>query len=276
MESKQPSFWSDKSHQPVEPVSPVAPWIGGKRNLAALITSRIHDTPHGVYAEPFVGMGGIFFRRSLRPSSEVINDKGRDVATLFRVLRDHYVPFVEMIRYQITSRAEFERLKAEDPDTLTDLKRAARFLYLQRTAFGGKVTGQNFGVAVGEPPAFDPLNVTPILDAVHARLHGVVIECLDFADFITRYDREETLFYIDPPYDGSEHYYGKGLFTPADHGKLATVLANIRGRFMLSINDTPDMRTTFASFHIEEVETTYTVQDNGAQPAKELLITPAR
>lgn len=51
-----------------------------------------------------------------------------------------------------------------------------------------------------------------MLEDLHTRMAGVVIECLDYADFITRYDAKETLFYLDPPYWGCEGDYGKELF----------------------------------------------------------------
>ncbi len=73
------------------------------------------------------------------------NDINREVITLYRILQRHYVPFIEMMRFQITARAEFERLVRTDPETLTDLERAARILYLQRTAYGGKISGRSFG-----------------------------------------------------------------------------------------------------------------------------------
>jgi len=123
--------------QPVDPVNPVAPWLGGKRNLAKRICARIDAIPHRTYVEPFVGMGGVFLRRSCRPRGEVINDRSRDVSTLFRILQRHYPQFIETLRFQITTRAEFNRLTQTDPETLTDLERAARFLYLQRLAYGG-------------------------------------------------------------------------------------------------------------------------------------------
>src|SRR5215211_818345 len=164
-------------YKPVVPVRPAARCIGGKKQLAKTIIGLIAKIPHETYAEPFVGMGGVFLRRRLVPRGEIINDRSGDVATFFRILQRHYVPFMDMLRWQFTGRQEFERLKASDPSTLTDLERAARFLYLQRTAFGGKVAGRNFGV--------DPLgarfNVTklmPILDELHERLAGVVVECL--------------------------------------------------------------------------------------------------
>lgn len=131
----------------ITPILPIAPWLGGKRNLAKRITALIDADTHLTYAEPFVGMGGIFLRRSRRPRAEVINDLGRDVANLFRILQRHYPQFLEVLRFQLTTRAEFNRLVDINSDTLTDLERAARFLYLQRTAFGGKVSGRNFGVS---------------------------------------------------------------------------------------------------------------------------------
>lgn len=257
---------------PVEPALPVAPWLGGKRNLARLVCSRIAATPHSTYAEPFVGMGGVFLRRALRPKAEVINDRGQDVANLFRILQRHYVPFLDTLRFQLTTRAEFNRLVATDPSTLTDLERAARFLYLQRTAFGGKVSGRNFGVARDRPGRFNLTTLEPMLEDLHTRLAGVVIECLDFADFIRRYDGPGTLFYIDPPYWGNEADYGRDLFRRDDFERMADQLATLRGRFLLSLNDRPEVRQTFRRFAIEAVETTYTIGQE-ARAAREVLIT---
>jgi DNA adenine methylase len=164
--------------EPVLPTAPVAPWIGGRRNLARRIIARLAQVEHTAYVGPFVGMGGVFLRRPSRARAEVINDASREVATLFRVLQRHYVPFLDMLRWQLTSRREFERLLATAPDTLTDLERAARFLYLQRLAFGGKVCGQNFGVQLAGGARFDITKLASLLEAVHERLAGVVIECL--------------------------------------------------------------------------------------------------
>jgi len=131
--------------EPVSPAHPAAPWLGGKKLLAKRIIERLRQVPHQGYVEPFVGMGGVFLRRPWRVRTEVINDASKDVANLFRILQRHYVPFMDLLRWQVTSRAEFERLKAAVPDTLTDLERAARFLYLQRLAFGGRCGGRTSG-----------------------------------------------------------------------------------------------------------------------------------
>ncbi|MDD3798321.1 MAG: DNA adenine methylase [Novosphingobium sp.] len=243
----------------VAPVRPVAPWVGGKRNLAKRLVERINAVPHDTYAEAFVGMGGVFLRRDMRPKCEVINDASQDVANLFRVLQHHYVAFTEMIRFQISSRANFVRLSKQDPDSLTDMHRAARFLYLQRLAFGGKVAGARaFGVAPGLGARFDVTKLVPMLEELAERMAGVNIECLDWQEFIPRWDRPGTLFYLDPPYFGSERMYGAELFDRGQFELMADMLAGIRGRFILSLNDHPEVRRIFSRFDMEEVGTTYT------------------
>lgn len=249
----------------------LAPYVGGKRVLAATIIKRIQEIPHTTYVEPFVGMGGVFFRRPERVRAEIINDLSGDVATLFRVLQRHYLPFVEMLRWQLTTRAEFERLVRTDPNTLTDLERAARFFYLQKTAFGGKVAGRNFGVSPGEGAAFDVTRIVPELEAYHLRLAGVVVERLPYADCIARYDRPATLFFLDPPYLGSEHYYGDGMFGRADFEALAEILRGLKGRFLMTLNDAPEVRAVFKGFAMQSAKVTYGV-GGGQTASRELLI----
>ncbi|MFZ2469463.1 MAG: DNA adenine methylase [Parvibaculum sedimenti] len=258
----------------VKPTRPAAGYVGGKRNLAGRIVELIDTIPHDTYAEPFCGMGGIFLRRTSVPRGEVINDASRDVATFFRVLQRHFPQFVDTLKFQITSRAAFERLCSTPPETQTDLERAARFLYLQRLSYGGKVAGRSFGTQTAAGARFNLNTLVPRLEELHERLAGVIIECLPFDEFIRRYDRPTTLFYLDPPYWGSEGYYGKELFSRADFARLADQLRSISGRFVLSINDTPGVREVFKGFEMKEVDTTYTVRGGKhAAPAKELIIT---
>lgn len=244
--------------RPIEPANPAAPYIGGKRILSKKVIHKINQTPHEAYAEPFVGMGGVFLRRDQAPKMEVINDINGDVANLFRILQRHYPQFMETLRFQITSRREFDRLSRTDPSTLTDLERAARFLYLQRLAFGGKVRGQNFGVSM-QGGRFNLLKLAPQLEEIHERMAGVTIENLPWRAFIERYDRPGMLFYLDPPYWGSEDDYGKDVFTRAEFSELAEVLARIKGRFILSLNAVQGVFETFAGFSIEEVDCTYSI-----------------
>ena len=177
-----------------------------------------------------------------------------------------------MLKWQLTSRAEFERLRLAEPDTLTDLERAARFLYLQRTAFGGKVTGRSFGASATGGARFDITRLAAVLEDVHERLAGVVIERLPFAEIIALYDRPATLFYLDPPYWGCETDYGEGVFAPADFERLARLLASLKGRFLLSLNDTPQIREIFAGFTIDAVEVGYSINGKAQSVAGEVLI----
>lgn len=262
-----------KSMHKINPVKPVAPYIGGKSRLAKTLIKYIDTIPHMTYAEPFIGMGGVFLRRSKAPKAEVINDYSRDVSNLFRILQRHYPQFLDTIKYQITSRAEFERLIDTNPETLTDLECAARFLYLQKTAFGGKVSGKNFGVNRTRSGSFNLSKLEPMLEDVHNRLSSVTIECLDYKSFIQRYDTQHTLFYLDPPYYECEYDYGRELFNRDEFPLMAELLSTLEGSFILSLNDYPEVRKIFKGFSIKEVKTTYTISgNNNAKQVGEVII----
>ncbi len=258
--------------QTVQPVSPPAGYIGGKKQLAQRLAAIIEQIPHATYCEVFVGMGGVFFRRRLVPKSEVINDRSGDIATTFRVLQRHYPQLMETLRFQVTSRREYERLSACEPATLTDLERTARFLYLQRLSYGGKVAGRNFGVDAVGGARFNLNRLGPLLEDVHERLAGVTIENLDWSEFIDRYDRPETLFYLDPPYFGNEGDYGTAMFTRADFARMAARLAKIAGRFVLSLNDRPEVREIFEAFKIVPVSLRYTLNGSAPRDVGEVII----
>lgn len=255
----------------VKPVEPLASYIGGKKLLAKTIVPIIERIPHNIYCEPFVGMGGIFFRRTQKPKCEAINDINNELVNMFRMVERFPDYLADMLRFKICSRAEFKRMLATPPLLLTELERAVRFLYLQKTAFGGKVRSQAFGVAL-ERVRFSSERVIPQIQALHERLAGVYIECLPYQEFIKRYDRVDTLFYLDPPYWNCENDYGKGTFCKADFDELAKLLKGIKGKFILSINDVPEIRQIFKAFYIKEVQTTYTVGTQSGKQAAELLI----
>lgn len=262
-------------HQGVTPCDPPAAWIGGKRHLSRRICAALAATPHDAYCEPFVGMGGVFLRRRVRPPVEVINDISGDVVTLFRVLQRFPEALLRELRWRPAIRAEFERLKAGDSGDLLDIERAARFLYLQTLAFGGKVAGRNFGTDPTQPHNFDLRRIAGRIERLHDRLAGVVIENLDWLAFITRYNRPGTLFYLDPPYWGSEDDYGAGVFIQGDFQRMADKLQACESKFLLSINDRPEIREIFAWADIEAVQTTYSIAGGdklAAGGAAELLI----
>lgn len=249
---------------------PLAGWMGGKSLLAKTIVSRI--PPHTCYVEPFAGAAWVLFSK---PESrvEVINDINREVVTLYRCVQHHLEEFVRWFKWALVARDEFERLKAANPDTLTDIQRAARFYYLQQGCFGGRVFRPTFGYASTRPPKLNLLRIEEYLSAAHLRLARVYVECLPYAEVIRRYDGPETFFYVDPPYWDCETYYGEGIFSREDFAALAGQLAGIRGRFILSLNDTPGVRETFKAFAFEEVQTRYTCNPAAQHAGRhELLI----
>jgi len=122
----------------------------------------------------------------------------------------------------------------------------------------------NFAINKVHPARFDITKLAPMLEDLHSRL--------TYQDFIRRYDSDETLFYLDPPYYRCEHYYGKDLFHRDDFDTLAKLLGEIQGRFILSLNDVPEVREIFKGFNIEAVKTRYTAQKGKPKPATEVLI----
>src|SRR5438094_9689206 len=99
----------------------------------------------------------------------------------------------------------------ESMRTVRPVLPVAPYIGGKRTTFGGKVSERNFGVSLGRPVRFDVTGPGPMLQDVHERLAGVVIECLPWAELLDRHDRPGTLYYLDPPYWGCEADYGADL-----------------------------------------------------------------
>lgn len=105
----------------------------------------------------------------------------------------------------------------------------------------------------GQPKVYPQLHRPPHrLEIAHDRLQGVVIERFGWRDCLKLYDAPQTFFYVDPPYYGHERDYGKGIFERSDFEKLAEALAGLKGKFLLSINDTPEIREIFGGLKIKE------------------------
>jgi len=231
---------------------PIIRWIGGKRRLADRLI-RLFPR-HRCYVEPFAGGAAVFF--SKQPSDvEVLNDVNGDLVNLYRVVQHHLEEFVRQFKWALTSRQVFEWLKQTPSTTLTDIQRAARFYYLQQTCFGG--LGQYFGTSAAARPTLNLLRLEETLSVAHLRLASVFIEQLHWSECVDRYDRSETLFYMDPPYWQTEGY---GVpFGFSEYTRLAAAMRSMKGKTVLSINDHPDIRRAFEGFTVEEVDITYTV-----------------
>lgn len=249
--------------------TPIIPWIGGKRRLAKHILPLYPE--HTCYVEPFAGGAALLFAKE-QSDVEVLNDINGELVNLYRVVKNHLEEFVRQFKYALTSREIYRWLQITPAETLTDIQRAARFFYLQKNGFGGKVDGQTFGTATTHPPRFNLLRLEEDLSQAHLRLTRVYIENLPWADCITKYDRPHTLFYCDPPYWGTEGY---GVdFGLEQYDKIAQMMRQIRGKMIVSVNDIPEMRKAFKGLKMKRIEITYTVggANRGRTPRGELII----
>ena len=245
-------------------------YLGGKSLLAKKIIPLIPE--HTCYCEVFCGAAWLLFKKE-ESEIEIINDINADLVTLYRVIKHHLEEFIRYFKWILVARDEFDRFKLEDPATLTDIQRAVRFYYLLKAGYGSRIESPSFSVSTLRHSNFNLLRIEEELSAAHLRLSRVYVENMPYAEVIKRYDRPHTFFYIDPPYHGCEDYYGHNIFSRDDFTRLRDLLSGISGKFIMSINDVPEIRDLFSSFRIEEVTTSYSVPGaNKKKVVTELLI----
>ncbi|MFV4742801.1 DNA adenine methylase [Citrobacter portucalensis] len=247
---------------------PIVPWIGGKRRLAKHILPLF--PAHTCYVEPFCGAAALYFLK-VPSKTEVINDINGELVNLYRVVKHHLEEFVRQFKWALVSRQIYKWLQDTPEETLTDIQRAARFYYLQKQAFGGKVADHTFGTSTTSAPRFNLLRIEEELSMAHLRLSRTLIEHLDWHQCIERYDRPHTLFYCDPPYWGTEGY---GVDFPiGNYIRMAALARSIKGKMIISVNDIPEMRQAFNGLNIQSVDISYNLKVTGkATPRKELVI----
>lgn len=247
--------------------SPLA-YVGGKSKLSKHIVSNIPE--HKTYCEVFSGAAWVFFKK---PESqvEVLNDLDSDLVSFYRVVSSHLEEFLKQFKWCLTSREWFEDWRNQiEGRGLTDIQKAARYYYIQRLTFGGKVKNRSYGVSIDrKTPRLNLMRIEEEMSAVHLRLSNVRIENLSWEQFIPRYDRSDTFFYCDPPYYESPEY--KHNFELKNFMDLAGMLAAIKGKFILSINDHPKMREVFKNYKIRPVSLLYSVSGKPTK-ASELII----
>lgn len=243
-------------------------YIGGKNRFVSTILPLIPD--HTTYVEPFSGGAQIFFRKE--PAKvEVLNDLDGELVNFYRVCQSHYEELIRYLRFMVLSREWYGRLQRTPPESLTDIQRAARYLYLQKSTFGGRVANQAYAIHVVQRPNFSPDRLREVIERTHKRLDRVQIENMPYEKAICKFDRPSTFFYIDPPYYGVKGLY-RFDFDHAQFEQLAEQLRTIQGKFLLSVNDRPQLRAIFASFHITTITVSYSLQKHAGRRYSELLI----
>ena len=243
-------------------------WIGGKKLLRHTIIENFPDTKQfNKYVEVFGGAGWVLFAKDRHATNEVYNDINSDLTNLFKCVKYHAEELQKELNFTINSRELFnEYISQINSKGLTDIQKAARYFYIIKLSYGSK--GGSFG-AIKK----DVEKMKLYLQEIQQRLTNVVIENKSFKDIIVKYDSQETLFYLDPPYYKAEQYYVSD-FTQDHHKLLSQLLKNIEGKFILSYNDDEYIRNLYKDFNIIEIERNNNLTSRYSQNRryKELLI----
>lgn len=238
---------------------PFIKWAGGKGQLLNELTKRV---PHNFrrYFEPFVGGGALFFR--IQPSQAVIADKNAELVNAFIIVRDRVGELIKDLAKHKNEQEYYYALRALDPQKMSPVERASRFIYLNKTCYNGlwRVNRQgNFNVPFGRyknPKICD----IPNLQAVSAVLQGTEILCTDFEEAVQEASQGDFI-YFDPPYQPltSTAYFTNYVqegFGENEQQRLARLMKKLSdlGCFvMLSNSDTDFIRELYKDFKVETV-----------------------
>ncbi len=159
----------------------------------------------------------------------------------------------------MVARAEFERLANLDPTTLTDVQRAHRFYYLIMAGWGGELKYPRFQTSISDGGHGNRLigalkTLRERLVPVHERLKTVIIENLTWEKCIDRYDRPNTVMYIDPPYPDNGCNYAYNMRDWADHRALADRLHKTQCKWILSSYDITEIRALYPDNYVVSVQ----------------------
>ena len=248
-------------------LNPPIPRMGGKSKLRKNIIKRIPE--HVCYVEPFFGAGWVYFGKE--PSKvEVINDVDKELINMFKMIKYHAPEIERMLEYEFSGRDMFEDYKNYTVEYLTEIQRAVRFLYLISQSFASR--GGVYGYGTNTKPS-PQIFYKGVLGDIKERLRNTYVENKSFEDIIKRYDREYSFFFCDPPYYETAGY--GNTFGEREHLLLRDTLKNIKGKFLVTINDHPKVREWYRDFNIEEVKVTYSVakEQSARKEYGELIIT---
>ena len=203
-----------------------------------------------VYVEVFGGGGSVLLNKE-RSVREVLNDKNGNLINLYRVVREHPDELKDRLLYVTHNREDFKtaQRRLAQFSYKDDILPAADFYQVIRQSYAGN--GKQFS-----PVARSMWAGFPAIDRVAGRLQGVTLETEDFEVIFQRYDSPNTQFYIDPPYFFTEDYYPGHIFLRKDHARLAAILLNAEGLWLLSYNLCPEVLELYQQpgVLIEEVE----------------------
>jgi len=263
---------------------PFVKWAGGKRQILKVLLSRV-PKKFNRYIEPFVGGGALFFE--LRPKKAIISDINYELINAYIVIRDNVEELIKDLKKHKNTEEYFYYIRSIDPNTLTSVERASRFIYLNKTCFNGlyreNSKGQ-FNVPYGKyknPKICDEEN----LRAVSSYLNRIDVEILN-CDYkkTCQLAKEGDFVYLDPPYHplsrtASFTSYNKNGFSEEDQLELSEIFRELdkKGCFvMLSNSNTNFIRKLYSDYKVQEVKASRAINCKPNRRSKanlEVLIT---
>jgi DNA adenine methylase len=214
------------------PPLPFLKWAGGKRWLTPRLGALLGSPLRARLVEPFVGSGAAFF--GLEPTTALLGDMNEELIATFRGVRDHPDKVIRRLSRLTISRTAFKEMRQSKPRT--DVGRAARLIYLNRTGFNGlyrvNQSGE-FNVPYGCKVGTQLCDVDTLERASHALAQAVVL-CQDFRQTLKSVIPGNDLVYVDPPYtvkhnNNGFQRYNERIFTWHDQEELAELLTELAG-----------------------------------------------
>lgn len=214
---------------------------------------------HSIYIEVFGGAASVLYQK--QPSKlEVLNDINGELINLHRAIRNNPQTLSMFLNDLFISREIFDDIRKRKMKPKNNIERAAFYFYQLTQSFGSK--GDNF--AMSAKSGRKPKNIYRDFKKISDRLKYVTIENMSFSKLIPLYDKEDAFFYVDPPYVSTESYYkNTGGFGIKEHEQLAELLSKVKGKFLLSYNDSVVVRELYKDFNIRSTkEIEYTLGKN--------------
>jgi len=228
---------------------------GGKYYLKKTIIPYIPKTT--VYVEPFVG-GGSIYLNTPKSSLEVINDLDTGLIRIYRSIKED-----GDVSHLVKKYTQDDFFNIFDSKPQTEREYVERRIIVKALSYlSSENRCYNIHHVVSKHKADNIMKC-------HDRLKDTIIENEDYKKIISKYDSPETFFYLDPPYENSSKTVRKDLYTDINLSELSDILKNIKGKFLLSINDSERTRELFKDYIITEVSTRYSLKK---RTVNELLI----
>ena len=251
-------------------VRPAISWPGGKSRLLDSILPLIPK--HTCYCEPFAGGLAVLLAKP-RSQLEVINDIDGALVTFYRCVRFHPDVLLTELEFVLNSREEFFDFRTQPG--LTDIQRAARWFFRNKVGFAGSIDSFGVGALGGGASHGSRSNRMEAIRALSLRLDRTCIEHVSWEKCLTLYDRPSTFFFLDPPYTecGRTAYDG---WTNTDVQALRDRLDQLRGKWLLTLNDSAAIRTIFSDCKIRAVTRARGINNKEGQRSlyRELVISP--